>query len=621
MKSPIGNSLCLFATVALIISIAAVPVCAQGPQPTTQPQHRASSQASEAGAAPNTVQLPIFGKGTTNFIPLWTGTYTIGNSLLSQTGNGLNVAGAVTAVSFTGNGATLTNVPAVQLGGLPASAFAQVGITNTFTADQTINGNLNLTGYINGTLFLQGNLTDGNGQQSANVLGGFEGAAAGGGNSIAPGVIGATIAGGGGVYDSSVIPKRPSRKRPMPHVPVRDRSQLRNPFLIPSRPTEAAQTAEDAETDLQTPMGLQGGGNIVQSMGDWGTVGGGLQNTVYLFATVSGGRSNTATGAYSTIAGGDGNTASNLESTVGGGSNNVASGTNTTVTGGGANQAVNYGDFVGGGDDNTANNCLSGNMWGACNTPQNGEAATVAGGYGNVASAPGATVGGGYGNNASGFRATIPGGDSNFAAGNFSFAAGCGGGTNFEGSFVWNGAQPVPGVGVLCPSVEDSAGGQFIAAAPGGFYFYSDIGGNGAYLPAGSGSWSSISDRNVKDNFALVDGASVLLKIVALPISTWNYKAQHTSIRHMGPMAQDFREAFGLGEDDTHISNIDSEGVALAAVQALYKLDQEKDGKIAELNQALSEKTHQLEDLERRLVRLEQLAANAQSTSAGSGNE
>ena len=32
-------------------------------------------------------------------------------------------------------------------------------------------------------------------------------------------------------------------------------------------------------------------------------------------------------------------------------------------------------------------------------------------------------------------------------------------------------------------------------------------------------------------------------------------------------MAQDFRAAFGLGEDDKHISAIDEGGVALAAVQ------------------------------------------------------
>ena len=70
-------------------------------------------------------------------------------------------------------------------------------------------------------------------------------------------------------------------------------------------------------------------------------------------------------------------------------------------------------------------------------------------------------------------------------------------------------------------------------------------------------------------------------------------------------MTQDFRAAFGLGEDDKHISTIDSEGVSLAGIQALYKLSQEKDEKIAELSQALQEKSRELEDLARRVASLE----------------
>jgi hypothetical protein len=35
----------------------------------------------------------------------------------------------------------------------------------------------------------------------------------------------------------------------------------------------------------------------------------------------------------------------------------------------------------------------------------------------------------------------------------------------------------------------------------------------------------------------------------------------------MGPTAQDFRAAFGLGPNDTTISVVDADGVALAAIQ------------------------------------------------------
>src|SRR5262249_32767984 len=88
------------------------------------------------------------------------------------------------------------------------------------------------------------------------------------------------------------------------------------------------------------------------------------------------------------------------------------------------------------------------------------------------------------------------------------------------------------------------------------------------------------------------DIGEVLEKVVALPIAIWNWKAQPAAIHHMGPMAQDFHAAFGLGEDDTHISTVDVEGVTLAAIQGLNaKLEAriaEKDREIAELHQRMA---------------------------------
>ena len=60
-------------------------------------------------------------------------------------------------------------------------------------------------------------------------------------------------------------------------------------------------------------------------------------------------------------------------------------------------------------------------------------------------------------------------------------------------------------------------------------------------------------DRNVKANFSVVDGPALLAKIAALPVSSWNYKAQPSSVRRLGLM-QDFPAAFGLGEDEKHNS-------------------------------------------------------------------
>ncbi len=47
-----------------------------------------------------------------------------------------------------------------------------------------------------------------------------------------------------------------------------------------------------------------------------------------------------------------------------------------------------------------------------------------------------------------------------------------------------------------------------------------------------------------------------------VPISRWSYEGD--TVRHMGPMAQDFFDAFGLGGDRRLISSIDADGVAIA---------------------------------------------------------
>ena len=73
----------------------------------------------------------------------------------------------------------------------------------------------------------------------------------------------------------------------------------------------------------------------------------------------------------------------------------------------------------------------------------------------------------------------------------------------------------------------------------------------------------------MKTNIAPLDDATVLAKVAQLPISRWSYKSEH-GVRHVGPMAQDFYAAFGVGEDDKHITSIDEDGVALAAIKALH---------------------------------------------------
>jgi trimeric autotransporter adhesin len=87
-------------------------------------------------------------------------------------------------------------------------------------------------------------------------------------------------------------------------------------------------------------------------------------------------------------------------------------------------------------------------------------------------------------------------------------------------------------------------------------------------LTPDAGTWSSLSDRDAKTNFAPLDDASILEKVSTLPIGAWRYKSE-AGVRHLGPMAQDFFAAFGVGADDRHITSIDEDGVALAAIKAL----------------------------------------------------
>jgi hypothetical protein len=84
-----------------------------------------------------------------------------------------------------------------------------------------------------------------------------------------------------------------------------------------------------------------------------------------------------------------------------------------------------------------------------------------------------------------------------------------------------------------------------------------------------------------------IDGYEVLEKLAALPISTWNYKWDPPTTRHLGPMAQDFKAAFGLGDDDTKISMIDANGVNMVAIQALHRKLAALEARVAQLERGV----------------------------------
>jgi Chaperone of endosialidase len=94
-----------------------------------------------------------------------------------------------------------------------------------------------------------------------------------------------------------------------------------------------------------------------------------------------------------------------------------------------------------------------------------------------------------------------------------------------------------------------------------------------------------VSDRNVKRDIAPVDEQAVLESVARVPVSTWSYKSDAPTVRHLGPMAQDFYAAFGLGDTDRAYNPIDAHGVALAAIKALYERSREQDARIERLEQ------------------------------------
>lgn len=133
---------------------------------------------------------------------------------------------------------------------------------------------------------------------------------------------------------------------------------------------------------------------------------------------------------------------------------------------------------------------------------------------------------------------------------------------------------------------------------------------SGVTLPAGGGSWSSVSDRNMKENFGGVNTRDILQRVLKLPISTWNYKTQNSSVRHIGPMAQDFYKLFGVGESDTRIATIDPDGVALAAIQGLNEELKDRDKKIEDQQQELNSLQEQVKQQQRQ-IEIQQLSLEA----------
>ncbi len=369
------------------------------------------------------------------------------------------------------------------------------------------------------------------------------------------------------------------------------------------------------------------GGASNSASANYSAVGGGVWNiAASTYAVVAGGYSNVAGGPNSSVVGGLSNSAAGQYAAIGGGYSNYVSAGSGAIAGGFDNDAGNYvfvgagslnaapatysvigGGYhntgnatygtIGGGYQNTANGGFA-VIGGGQQNSTNNQYATVGGGQQNTALGQNSTVSGGYSNDASQSYATVAGGYDNTAAAPLSFAAGNRARAVSQGAFVWGDSQAA--------DIVSTGSNQFIARAGGRFFFLlggmADQGGyintsTGAYLSMG-GAWVNASDRNLKENFADIDSGEILQRLAGMSIQSWNYKSEDATVRHIGPTAQDFHAAFGVGNSDTSLGTVDVDGVALASIQSLYQMVQEKDTKIA----AQSE---QIADLEARLSAME----------------
>jgi len=124
-----------------------------------------------------------------------------------------------------------------------------------------------------------------------------------------------------------------------------------------------------------------------------------------------------------------------------------------------------------------------------------------------------------------------------------------------------------------------------------------------------SGALTENSSRTVKTGFQELDPRQVLDQLVGMPVTTWAYSHDESGTRHIGPMAEDFYAAYGLGEDNKHIAISDKAGVALAAIKGLNEVVKEKEAEIAQLEkqttELLEDKDRQIDELTLRLEALE----------------
>lgn len=417
--------------------------------------------------------------------------------------------------SFTGNGSGLTSVNATTLDGYGACALPcywnLVGNSGTTPGmnfvGTTDNQALELHADSLRALRLE---PDTSGYGAPNVIGGAPV------NYVAPGTIGATIAGGGATNAHGILGSLPVLTNTVAANfgtiggGAVNSIQAGSPYstiaggavnTIQGTNSASAIAGGSFNTIQTNDLNAFIGGGFFNNIGPslaHATIGGGAQNTMGAsssYATIAGGQHNTigSNCLNATIAGGSGNETLGPDAFVGGGIGNEAT-TTATVSGGDYNFGWGIGSFIGGGgyDGSTQ----------AGNTNE-GDAAVIGGGLGNSIGiyVPYSFIGGGEFNDIGTFAsgATVPGGVENGAGGSNSFAAGFRAQALYHGDFVW---------------ADDSTLNYFFATTPDEFSIRAEGGvriqsGVGVHLNATNGAPDIVRDWDVFGSNASAQKAGV----------------------------------------------------------------------------------------------------------------